>query len=508
MYKNLAQKWRPAKFGDVVGQDVAVTVLKNSIKFERIAPAYLFNGPAGTGKTSVARIFARALNCSHTVDGEPCTKCDSCKSSLLLNNIDIVEIDGASWRKIDDMRAISASLNYPPIGRRKVIIIDEIHMLTKESFNAILKTIEEPPDYVTFVFATTDFDKVPSTIVSRCQQLEFKKIPLQLISKNLEHICKVDKIEYENSALDEVAEFAEGSMRNAETALEKLLFYSKTAHSKYISAALGVSSGKEVDDYLKLIENQDIKGLDQFLNTVIKRNYDPYNFTKRAASKAQDMVVQGKSANFWFNVADLLISGMINSRAVAEPMLLLKNATLKAASLEKIEDAASFIEKIKRNFKNVDFEHVEKRVSENNLSGKSPEFAQDKQDEVKLAETNNETAIWNKLINRFEKGSTKSVLTNNFSLKMKNGEWYLIHKGEKFSMERIKKEFDNINKLFYEITSSSINSIIENNEESEKLKIDEHRMENKDQAENSRAVDLLKKRYNATIVGSQDVKHA
>jgi len=199
---------------------------------------------------------------------------------------------------------------------------------------------------------------------------------------------------------------------------------------------------------------------------------------------------------------------MINSRAVAEPMLLLKNATLKAASLEKIEDAANFIEKIKQNFKNADFEHAEKRVSENNLSGKSPEFDQDKQNKVKLAETNNETAIWNKLINRFEKGSTKSVLTNHFSLKMKNGEWYLIHKGERFSMERIKKEFDNINKLFYEITSSSINSIIEDDEEGEKLKIDEHRMENKDQAENNRAVDLLKKRYNATIIGSQDVKHA
>lgn len=511
MYKNLAQKWRPAIFGDVIGQDIIITVLKNSIKFDKIAPAYLFNGPVGTGKTSVARIFARALNCSHTVNGEPCMECDSCKSSLLLNNTDIIEIDGASWRKIDDVRAISASLNYPPIGKRKVIIIDEIHMLTIQAFNAILKTIEEPPSYVTFIFATTDFDKVLPTIVSRCQQFEFKKIPFQLISDNLEHICEEEKIKYEKSALNEVAEFAEGSMRNAETALEKLLFYSKAAYSEDIPIALGVSTGKEIDNYLKLIEEQNIKELELLLNTLAEKNYDPYNFTKRAVSRAQDMVVRGKSANFWFNVSDLLIAGMINSRAVAEPMLLLRNATFKAASLEKIEDVASFIEKIKRNFGNIDFRHIEKIVPEQDpVNAEDNAFDQNKQSKVNHSETDNETVIWNKLLDKFEEGSTKSILINNLRLEHKDGQWRLRHTGGSFSLERIKKEFDNINKLFYEITSSTIDSITKDDEhkQTKRLEGNKPEIEKENQSDNGRIVDLLKKRYNATIVGSQSVEHA
>lgn len=193
-YQVTARKWRPQKFEDVVGQEHITATLKNAIKSNRIAHAFIFTGPRGVGKTTTARILAKALNCENSIDFEPCNKCAMCKSINNSQTLDIIEIDGASNRGIDEIRTLRESVKYAPTrGKYKVYIIDEVHMLTKESFNAFLKTLEEPPAHTIFIFATTDIHKVPLTIISRCQRFDFRRIQLDTIKKTLSNIARQEK---------------------------------------------------------------------------------------------------------------------------------------------------------------------------------------------------------------------------------------------------------------------------------------------------------------------------
>ena len=193
VYIPFAKKYRPKRFGEVVGQTAAVRTLKNAIKTNRVANAYIFAGPRGVGKTTIARILAKALNCLNpTPEGEPCGECEHCRSIDKGNFPDLVEIDAASNRGIDDIRQLKESVSYAPIkGKYKVYIIDEAHMLTKEAFNALLKTLEEPPPRTVFVLCTTELDKIIPTIQSRCQRVIFKKIPEGLIVERLKEICSL-----------------------------------------------------------------------------------------------------------------------------------------------------------------------------------------------------------------------------------------------------------------------------------------------------------------------------
>jgi DNA polymerase III subunit gamma/tau len=227
-YQVIARKYRPKTFKEVVGQEPIVKTLKNALKFNRLAHAYLFSGSRGTGKTTLARIFAKSLNCEHLdSDGEPCSKCSSCLEIAAGTSIDVLEIDGASHRGIDDIRVISDSVGYAPSrGRFKIYIIDEVHMLTKEAFNALLKTLEEPPAKVKFLFATTEPHKLPQTILSRCQRFNLKRFPLSLIMKKLEYISQDLKVEVENGVFNRIAEFAEGGLRDAESLFDQILSFS------------------------------------------------------------------------------------------------------------------------------------------------------------------------------------------------------------------------------------------------------------------------------------------
>jgi DNA polymerase-3 subunit gamma/tau len=205
-----ARKWRPQKFNDVVGQEHITTTLKNAIKDGRIAHAYLFTGPRGVGKTTTARILAKVLNCLKPVDYEPCNKCEVCEAIKSGQFFDIIEIDAASNRGIDDIRTLRESVKYAPArGKYKVYIIDEVHMLTKESFNAFLKTLEEPPQHTLFIFATTDIHKVPLTITSRCQRFDFRRIDLETIKAMLGKIAKSEKIGVDDKSLTLIAKNAE-----------------------------------------------------------------------------------------------------------------------------------------------------------------------------------------------------------------------------------------------------------------------------------------------------------
>lgn len=223
-YLALYRKYRPRTFDEVIGQDSITRILKNQIQHNRVGHAYLFSGIRGTGKTSLAKIFAKAINCQNGVDGNPCNSCEICVNIDRSGVMDIIEIDGASNRGVDEIREIREKVKYPPtIGRYKVYIIDEVHMLTKEAFNALLKTLEEPPEHVVFILATTEPNKCPATILSRCQRYEIRPIPKALIIGQMEKICKDLDITMEPQAFDFIAGRGENSMRDALSLLDQIV---------------------------------------------------------------------------------------------------------------------------------------------------------------------------------------------------------------------------------------------------------------------------------------------
>lgn len=229
-YQIIPRKFRPKRFSEVAGHDQIVTTLKNAIAYERIGQSYLFCGARGCGKTTLARIFAKALNCTNlSSDQEPCNACESCLEVSEGRNLDLIEIDGASNRGIDDIRQINETVGYAPNkGTYKIYLIDEVHMLTKEAFNALLKTLEEPPKTVKFFFATTEPHKIPQTIISRCQRFNLSRIPQEALVQKLERICKELSVEFEKEALIQISKLSEGTLRDAESLLDQLICHGKT----------------------------------------------------------------------------------------------------------------------------------------------------------------------------------------------------------------------------------------------------------------------------------------
>src|SRR5512137_2324086 len=226
-YQVFARKWRPQVFEDVIGQGHITRTLQNAIATNRLAHAFLFSGPRGVGKTTTARILAKALNCKEGPTPTPCGKCDSCVETTAGTSVDVVEIDGASNRGIEHIRELRETVKYAPVGgKNKVYVIDEVHMLTNEAFNALLKTLEEPPPHVIFIFATTEPQKIPATIHSRCQRYGFKRIALHEISGKLKDIAAKEGITVSDQGLSMIARAAEGSMRDSQSLLDQAVSYS------------------------------------------------------------------------------------------------------------------------------------------------------------------------------------------------------------------------------------------------------------------------------------------
>jgi len=276
-YTALYRKWRPDSFESVKGQDHIVTTIKNQIVADRIGHAYLFCGTRGTGKTTIAKIFAKAVNCEHPVDGSPCGECAMCKSIAANTSMNVIEIDAASNNGVDTAREIRDEVQYSPTeGKYKVYIIDEVHMLTKEAFNALLKTIEEPPSYVIFILATTEVHKIPVTILSRCQRYDFKRISVDTITGRLHELMEAEGISAEENAVRYIAKAADGGMRDALSLLDQCVsfYYGQTLTYDNVLELLGALDTEffstlvrkialnNITDSFKLVEDAVIHGRD------------------------------------------------------------------------------------------------------------------------------------------------------------------------------------------------------------------------------------------------------
>lgn len=283
----LYRRYRPTNFSEVIGQDNIVKILKNQIITEKIGHAYLFSGTRGTGKTSAAKIFAKAVNCENHGTGEPCQKCETCKAIDNNNIMDIVEIDAASNRGVDEIRELRERVKYPPtVGSYKVYIIDEVHMLTTEAFNALLKTLEEPPKHVIFILATTEPNKLPTTILSRCQRFHFKRLELKDIYSRMDYICTELNVQIEEKTLKLIAKNADGAMRDALSILEQCLSINDDNMVDYnsVKELLGISGDQLV---YGLIENIIHKDIHSALNTLEQA----YGNGKEIAQLVNQMVV-------------------------------------------------------------------------------------------------------------------------------------------------------------------------------------------------------------------------
>ncbi len=264
-YQVLARKWRPQKFADVVGQEHISRTLRNAIVQNRIGHAYLFVGSRGIGKTTSARIFAKALNCEHPQDGEPCCECQSCREIAEGNSLDVIEIDGASHNKVEDIRDIRDNCQFAPVhGRFKIYIIDEVHMLTNQAWNALLKTLEEPPAHVKFLFATTEPHKILPTIISRCQRFDLKRISVPLIAQRLRQIANGEHVHVEESALTAIARAADGGMRDAQSIFDQIIAFcgglteAETIREQDVIDVFGLASGVELREIAAGIFTNDI----------------------------------------------------------------------------------------------------------------------------------------------------------------------------------------------------------------------------------------------------------
>ncbi|MBC7358323.1 MAG: DNA polymerase III subunit gamma/tau [Desulfacinum sp.] len=373
-YLVLARKWRPQTFDQVIGQPHVTRTLQNAIKTGRIAHAYLFTGARGVGKTSVARILAKALNCERGTSPVPCNECSNCREISQGNAVDVLEIDGASNRGIDSIRDLRDTVRYRPAkSPYKIYIIDEVHMLTTEAFNALLKTLEEPPAHVLFIFATTEPHKIPGTILSRCQRYDFRRIPTREILAHLSRIAAEEGVGFSESVLFAVAREADGSMRDAQSLMEQLLaFRGEDLDDREVLDLLGVVDRETVREAARAVLDRDVRKCLDLVDRLHGRGIDLRRFCQRLCEYFRDLMVLSfgearggswldlpreerrglealvsrTSGEELFSYFQMLVAGEEEIRRSSLPRVALEMLLLRLATLPRLESLDSVLERL------------------------------------------------------------------------------------------------------------------------------------------------------------------
>ena len=288
----MARKWRPRTFDDLVGQEPITRILKNAIEQNRISHAYIFSGPRGVGKTTTARILSKAMNCEEGPTASPCGKCESCVSVAEGSSVDVIEIDGASNNSVDDIRDLRERVKYAPSGGRyKVYIIDEVHMLSGSAFNALLKTLEEPPSHVIFVLATTEMKKIPATVLSRCHHMPFRRISAATIKARLKHIADAEEIKISQHALGLVAKAADGSMRDSLTILDQISSFTDEITEEHVQNLLGMTDFSMLAETSTALIKGDRNRIIGIIESLSEQGADFRTFTRELAQFFRDLLV-------------------------------------------------------------------------------------------------------------------------------------------------------------------------------------------------------------------------
>jgi DNA polymerase-3 subunit gamma/tau len=373
-YLVLARKWRPATFDDLVGQEPITRILKNAISQGKISHAYIFSGPRGVGKTSTARILAKALNCKEGPTPSPCGVCISCTAIAEGSSVDVIEIDGASNNSVDDIRDLRERVKYAPSGGKyKVYIIDEVHMLSGSAFNALLKTLEEPPSHVIFVLATTEMKKIPATVLSRCQHMPFRRISTGVIKARLRHIADTEKINISPHALGLVAKAADGSMRDSLTILDQISSFTDEISEEQVQNLLGMTdfgmlskasralvTGNRAD-LLEIIDNLSEQGADfraftrelaQFFRdlliaSVVKQPRDVLDLNDDELSAVKELVAASSEDQLTLMLSEVM-KAEADVRNSSLPKMALEMALIRASFLSSLKPVKEVIENLDR----------------------------------------------------------------------------------------------------------------------------------------------------------------
>lgn len=483
-YVVLARRYRPQTFEDIVGQEPIVTTLRNAIRANRVAHAYLLAGPRGVGKTSAARILSKALNCQHGPTETPCNVCDICRCISEGNDIDVLEIDGASNRGIDEVRNIRQNVSYAPSRTRyKIYIIDEVHMLTREAFNALLKTLEEPPAHVKFIFATTAVNRLPETVQSRCQRFDFKNISVHDIEKRLSDICKAEGVQIDTAALQMIARHARGGLRDSQSVLDQLLSFCKDKISlEDVNFVLGCIDEDKIIGMFDSFVKKDASSALKIVDTILNDGKTSGEFIDQLFSCIRDLLIfsscgqdikwtelnttlvqqYGKSfsGDTLMYMIQILSDARMRTTDSLLQRILLEMAVIKLCrmesigSLNEIADRIASLENSLMHFggetseKNKEFTPVQKPVTQHMVSEPPPEEYRTIKNEEKESDIqSDEKSRWEKILVSIQskKKSTWALLKEGRFAGLKDGEITiefpancLFHKGKLEQVEEKK----------------------------------------------------------------------
>lgn len=511
MHKALYREYRPVTFDDVIGQEHIIRTLKNQIKENNTSHAYLFCGTRGTGKTTTAKILSRAINCENPDGNNPCNKCKSCKSILDGSNLDVVEIDAASNNSVDDIRELRDTVKYTPSNSKyKVYIVDEVHMLSQGAFNALLKTLEEPPSYVIFILATTEPNKIPATILSRCQRFDFKRVSIQVLTDRMKLICSREDIEIDEDALRIIARNGNGSVRDSLSILDKCISFSDgKLTSKEVLDLLGAADptqlfelGKSIIDSdmalsMKLIDDYFIWGKDlkvlaqdlvQFFRSImmIKISGSAEQLIDISSDFMERLIEISKNISMEeiINILNTLSELLDKLKYSSDQRMSFEIYIMKLSSpsidynsdriVKRIEKIEKMVEDGKINIlstvpSNITISPVSKHQSVTNENKIENNPDEDRSTDV-LSKIEDDEYIeiiksgWNKLLNQLEhdkKVPLRVFLSNYYDIKFKNGILYIVIDDDySFSIERLMEEsnFKYLNETISKIFSAVLES--------------------------------------------------